>query len=341
MKEKNNKALKEWATIVEALGEGAQTLLIRQKGRFIVKTEKGFKTAHNEFFLYPTYNFSKARQAKEKFQSKFQDLFERALSSKPIKNIINIKYYAQVVEILEIDDLDQVHKLSDYYIWTASHVEDYYKNSRENKLYALILKIYKLKEIKKLHSSKLKGAMTYVNLPIDIYTKNCTPVLEEKDFDDAVRNIKEILGIYIPKQAEAKEIERYHEVIKDMIKEIGEMLLMYAEKEFFNGTNRYDVIWKENPALLRACKVFEVQDKGNLISALVKLKHAWDQWRSDLFLIVTGEKDINKARELITPYISGSFHEINNTLVLRPEDIEDLYDTIKKYQYIVNKMLKK
>ena len=46
------KALKEWATVVKALENGNQTILLRKGG--ILETT-GFNVNSKKFFLFPTY----------------------------------------------------------------------------------------------------------------------------------------------------------------------------------------------------------------------------------------------------------------------------------------------
>jgi hypothetical protein len=46
-------AFKEWALVCEALGRGAQTILLRKGG--IAEGRAGFGFRHSEFFLFPTF----------------------------------------------------------------------------------------------------------------------------------------------------------------------------------------------------------------------------------------------------------------------------------------------
>jgi len=55
--------------------------------------------------------------------------------------------------------------------------------------------------------------------------------------------------------------------------------------------------------------VFEVQVGGDVYHALGKLKHAFDLWNSNIFLVCTDE-DLEKAETLLT----GTFHEIGDKI---------------------------
>lgn len=97
-----------------------------------------------------------------------------------------------------------------------------------------------------------------------------------------------------------------HRDIQALIVEIGEFLGFYAETEF----QFYDVVWRETPNSQRLSHVFEVQSKGNLDSAFAKLKRAYDAQRSKIFLILSSERDTNRARKSL----SQEFREIENVL---------------------------
>jgi hypothetical protein len=60
MQEHSNVAFKEWAVVVEALGEGEQILILRKGG---ISEQRGqFEVQHREFWLYPT-QFHEAERA--------------------------------------------------------------------------------------------------------------------------------------------------------------------------------------------------------------------------------------------------------------------------------------
>jgi len=118
-----------------------------------------------------------------------------------------------------------------------------------------------------------------------------------------------------------------HSELITMLVELAEMFGKSAEREYLAGPYRYDAVWKRvkvgNPT-----KVFEVHDKGVLDSALAKLKHAYDIWSADLFLVVTKHEDKERAKLLL----AGSFHEIGDvTTLIQPEEIKDMYEYKKKF----------
>ncbi len=99
-----------------------------------------------------------------------------------------------------------------------------------------------------------------------------------------------------------------HKQIQQILLEIGEILGYYGETEF----NYYDVIWRETPNNQRLSHVFEVQSRGNLDSAFAKLKRAYEAQRSKIFLILSSERDTNRAQKSL----SREFLELENVLII-------------------------
>jgi hypothetical protein len=84
-----------------------------------------------------------------------------------------------------------------------------------------------------------------------------------------------------------------HVTVQQSLIEIGNCLGFYAEMEF----EYYDVIWRETEKSPRLSHIFEVQSKGNLDSAFAKLKRAYQSQRTKPFLVISSEKDLNRARK--------------------------------------------
>ena len=112
-----------------------------------------------------------------------------------------------------------------------------------------------------------------------------------------------------------------HDKIKDMLYEIGKIERYISEKEYPLDSERLDVAWRrvERGAPSRS---FEVQIGGDIYHALAKLKHAFDMWNSELFIIIRNE-DRLKVEELL----SGTFHEIKDKInIVSVEKVERLYE---------------
>lgn len=133
---------------------------------------------------------------------------------------------------------------------------------------------------------------------------------------------------------------RPHEHLKELLRQVGDILGYYPETEFHEPPYIYDVVWKAFQQAPRPGFVFEVQDKGNLIEALAKLQHAKDTWGSRLFLTVTGERDRKRIEKLVVPLLTGTFHRLARDLVLlSPEQIERLYEPLNQNRDLIRKLI--
>jgi len=104
-----------------------------------------------------------------------------------------------------------------------------------------------------------------------------------------------------------------HRDLEDMLAEIGEMLGFYVkmEESTADGLHRFNITWRDRPSHLPV-KVWEVEISGNVLTALARLKHAFDLWHPELYLVVSDAKTKEKAEELVKP-IKGAFAEIEIT----------------------------
>jgi hypothetical protein len=90
----SNRALKEWAAIVEAIGQSKQAILLRK-----------YPPARREFFLYPTYEFARPKDYLERFQPQYREFVKHLVSSKP-KKMTDIACYASVDYVHHVEKAD-------------------------------------------------------------------------------------------------------------------------------------------------------------------------------------------------------------------------------------------
>ena len=112
-----------------------------------------------------------------------------------------------------------------------------------------------------------------------------------------------------------------HNQIRDKLYHIGQLQNFISEKEYPIDGERLDVTWRK---VVRGVptKSFEVQVGGSIHQALAKLKHAWDLWNSEPYLIID-PKHQAKTDELL----SGTFHEMKPVIrVVTVDRVEELYN---------------
>jgi len=154
------------------------------------------------------------------------------------------------------------------------------------------------------------------------------PIAKEEVAKEIVSRISDKFSLDLKtprfKKQESKRVgESLHNQIRNKLVEIGQLERFISEKEYPLDGERLDVAWRR-VARGVPTKVFEVQIGGSIHLALSKLKHAFDLWNSEPFLIVD-EKSKRKVNELL----SGTFHELSpHVRVIPLGQVEELYSSL-------------
>ncbi len=165
------KCLNEWNAIVEALGSGLQTVLIRK-----------YSTSLKEFLLYPTRSYAMKEDFLKAFKREYRD-FAAENSQPRIKNDkVLVKYYAKVVDVLERPK-NQMGRINKYHIWASEHVRSYILQ----KAHIWILRVYKLR--KPVYTGRTKG-MVYANTLTPIDVSGAKAVINDDKFREILEDIK-------------------------------------------------------------------------------------------------------------------------------------------------------
>jgi len=174
------------------------------------------------------------------------------------------------------------------------------------------------------------GKRVRVSLPVGSYS--ALNILDDKDIIDVlVEAAKARWGVAFeepiapvavaegPKSA-ANAADLSHDKVKDMIFEIGKIHRYITDKEYVMNSDRLDVVWRRVEKSVPTY-AFEIQVGGDIYHALSKLKHAYDLWNSNIYLVIE-ERHREKAQELL----SGTFHEIAATIrIINLAQVNELY----------------
>jgi restriction system protein len=165
------KCLKEWTCTVEALGQGLQTILIRN-----------YRTNLTEYLLYPTVSYALKDDYLDSFQKKHQSFVEtNALPEKKGDKVL-IRYYATLEKLIE-RPVSRLPNESNY-IWTREHVREYMSGK---KAYIWVLRVYKLSE--PYIADPTPGAIKYANLKEEVSLEGIEPVLSDGEFSKVVERL--------------------------------------------------------------------------------------------------------------------------------------------------------
>ena len=166
-----HKCLKEWNATIEALGQGKQTILIRN-----------YKTNIDHFLFYPTVSYALKDDYLNSFQDEYHDFVQS--NSMPAKkgDKVLIKYFACVEKVVE-KPKSRIPSDKNY-IWTRDHVKNYM--THEN-AYIWILRVYNLKE--PYWAEPTPGPIIYANLKEEVSLEGIKPVLADSEYSEIKKKI--------------------------------------------------------------------------------------------------------------------------------------------------------
>ena len=178
-------SLKEWATIVSALENGDQTIILRKGG--ILDVESGFKIESKKFLLYPTQEHQERNHIKPQFYKYLEDV----KSNLPNEGFNRITSYAEVLEEADISSYDIIEKLSAYHIWSNSYIKERRNWQPEKPMKVVFLKIYKILPLNTPIKSEYQGCKSWININAEIPVGEA--VLSDLEIESKLNEFKEII----------------------------------------------------------------------------------------------------------------------------------------------------
>ena len=180
------KALKEWATVITALENGDQTVLLRKGG--ILETASGFKVEDKKFVLFPTYEHQDNSSLKSQFYRYLADVREQ----KPRDGFNRITSYAEVLAESDISSMDIIEKLSDFHIWSESYMVERMNWMPQKPMTVLFLKVYKISPVEIPVLPDYHGCKSWIELNVNAETGSA--VLDEADLQQRLSEFRSIVN---------------------------------------------------------------------------------------------------------------------------------------------------
>jgi CDP-diacylglycerol--glycerol-3-phosphate 3-phosphatidyltransferase len=174
-------AFKEWEAIVEALGCGAQIVILRKGG--IAEGRTGFQAKHPKFWLFPTAY----HQQWEKTKPELRRFVPAAHASAEKGKDIALQYIAEVTDAIYLKSWDQVARLDDAHFWGEDILRERFdykeRPGMEDGLHLLILRVSRINLPHKLAPSPdYDGCKSWIEVPVDWEHDIATHVVRTEEF---------------------------------------------------------------------------------------------------------------------------------------------------------------
>ena len=128
-----NIGFKEWAIVCEALGSGRQQLILRKGG--IAEGRAGFRFAHPEFFLFPTWFHEQIKQTRLPADS---PLPPRAGGRH------GIRYFARVEWADLVTDWAKIEALAPFHIYSENLLRERFRYDDAEGLNVAAVRVFRL-----------------------------------------------------------------------------------------------------------------------------------------------------------------------------------------------------
>ena len=178
-------ALKEWATVVKALENGDQTVILRKGG--ILETDSGFKIESKKFLLFPTFEHQELKHIK----SPFHKYLEQVKNNQPQNGTNEITSYAEVLDEVDISS-DKIHELSNFHILSDSYIQERQNWMPEKPIKAIFLRVFRIPEHKIPLKSEYQGCKSWININEEIPAGES--VLNDEQISSKLKKFKEIVN---------------------------------------------------------------------------------------------------------------------------------------------------
>jgi hypothetical protein len=171
MKLPNHTSLKEWSTVIEALGDGQQIILIRKGGiadpKFGVEAER--------FYLYPTF-FHQADAA-------------------PEPATVTITHWCEVVKTWRVAALDVLARLEHEVVIPRETLDMRYRFRPDQALYVIAVRAFALPRPATIPvTAEYSGCRSWVSIDDEIDIDGSTPALSDADLDARIAAIDALMA---------------------------------------------------------------------------------------------------------------------------------------------------
>jgi len=179
---------KEWTLVCDALGRGAQSLIIRKGG--IAEGRAGFRFQHEEFLLFPTLFHEQV--AKLKLPP------ETPLPAQRADGQHEVQLKARVEWTRDVADLEAVRRLAPFHCWQDSEIEKRFRYEEEKGKPGVSVAFVRISRLSEPFvfpdAPKYGGCRSWIQLPDVPEGLTLTTVLEDTRHQEREAEILSVLG---------------------------------------------------------------------------------------------------------------------------------------------------
>lgn len=165
----NHTTLKEWSTVIDALGRGEQIILIRKGGI----ADPSFGVEADRFYLYPTYFHQGESDARPS---------------------VTITHWAEVVRTWSVRDAEVLGRLAPLVALPKSTLDERYRFRPDQALHVIAVRAWRLaRPVEVAFRSEYAGCRSWVSVDEEIDVDGSVPVLSAEELRSRVASVDELV----------------------------------------------------------------------------------------------------------------------------------------------------
>lgn len=169
----NHTSLKEWSSVVDALGRGDQVILIRKGG--IADADFGIDA--QQFYLYPTYFHQGENEHRPS---------------------VDITHWCEVERTWRIRDNDVLHRLEQHVAMPPDTLEARYRFRPDQALHIIGVRTWRLANpVEVKFNDVYAGCRSWLSVDDEIDIEGSTPVLEENELKARLETVEALLSVAV------------------------------------------------------------------------------------------------------------------------------------------------
>ncbi len=178
MKLPNHTSLKEWSSVIEALGRGEQILLIRKGGI----ADPTFGVEAERFYLFPTY-----------FHTGPDGANPDSPDAPP--DTVTITHWAEVVKTWRVRDLELLYALAPFTVMDRENLGIRYRFREDQALHILAVRAWRLPNpVTIAVTPEYSGCRSWVSIDDELDIDGSVPALGEAELQRRIAEVDQLLG---------------------------------------------------------------------------------------------------------------------------------------------------
>ena len=177
-------APKEWAVVIQAMGDGRQIVMVRKGG--LVEPSGGFSFQSDVFLLYPTFEHQAVQYALPEYQS-----LSPKLAAERREGWLRLAYAGRLEASIETHDGEALKRLRDLHVYTDGMITQRLRWQPQQPLVIGCVRVFRLREPWELPMrDAYAGCKSWVDLGTEASLGGAEPVLSDAAFAQRLEAFK-------------------------------------------------------------------------------------------------------------------------------------------------------